>query len=111
MYIVQSVHELILWCWYSCSGSLYTCALLSSLHKHLDQEECAYTQAKVVVDKHRQRLAERKQALKLAEQELAHDLRKVSKELTDTHQVTLVDEVQASLKEASMVYMGGGGWG
>ena len=89
---------------------------LSSLHRHLDQEESAYVEAKAVVDKHRQRLAERKQALRRAEQELAFDLRKVSKELKDTHQMALVDEVQASLKEASTyiqyIHMGnsGDGW-
>lgn len=81
---------------------------LSSLHRHLDQEEGAYAEAKAVVDKHRQRLAERKQALRRAEQELARDLRKVSKELKDTHQMALVDGVQASLKEVSMGGVGDG---
>ena len=76
---------------------------LSSLHRHLDQEETAYDQAKAVVYKHRQRLAERKQTLRKAEQELAHDLRKVSKELRDTHRLALVDGVQASLKEVSVL--------
>ena len=72
---------------------------LFSLHRHLNQEESAYTQAKAVVDKHHLRLAERKQALRWAEHELARDLRKVSKELKDTHQMVLLDGVQASLKE------------
>lgn len=81
---------------------------LSSLHRHLDQEESAYAEAKAVVDKHRQRLAERKQALRRAEQELARDLRKVSKELKDTHQMALVDGIQASLKEVSMGGVGDG---
>lgn len=79
---------------------VHTCIpSLSSLHRHLDREESAYAQAKTVVDKHRLRLAERKQALQWAERELAQDLRKVSKEFKDTHQMVLLHGVQASLKE------------